>query len=176
MHLLQAGEYRQGGRSYPDGSFAGSKDRLPAGAVCFSIFLLEENYAHFSLAEHIPGPTTRLMQELAKELDTVIIASLFEKRAKGVYHNTLAVIDAGGSTWEGIVNNTSRTTRAITRSSISPRATRGIRCLTQNTAGSARSSAGTSGTRRQPASPASWELRSSSTPPPSVGLHRRTMS
>jgi N-carbamoylputrescine amidase len=59
-------------------------------------FCWEENYDHFSLAEHIPGPTTRAMQELAKELDVVIIASLFEKRAKGVYHNTLAVIDAGG--------------------------------------------------------------------------------
>jgi N-carbamoylputrescine amidase len=59
-------------------------------------FCWEENYDHFHLAEPVPGPTTRLMQELAKELGIVIVASLFEKRAKGIYHNTLAVIDAGG--------------------------------------------------------------------------------
>jgi N-carbamoylputrescine amidase len=59
-------------------------------------FCWEENYDHFSLAEPVPGHTTKMMQELAKELDIVIIASLFEKRAKGVYHNTIAVIDAGG--------------------------------------------------------------------------------
>jgi N-carbamoylputrescine amidase len=59
-------------------------------------FCWEENYDHFSLAEAVPGPTTKVFQELAKELDVVIIASLFEKRAKGVYHNTIAVIDAGG--------------------------------------------------------------------------------
>lgn len=60
-------------------------------------FCWEENYDHFSLAEHIPGPTTHLMQDIAKELDIVIVASLFEKRAKGVYHNTIAAIDAGGA-------------------------------------------------------------------------------
>lgn len=59
-------------------------------------FCREEAYDSFSLAEAVPGPSTRLMQELAKELDVVIIGSLFEKRAKGVYHNTVAVIDAGG--------------------------------------------------------------------------------
>jgi N-carbamoylputrescine amidase len=59
-------------------------------------FCWEENYDNFHLAEAVPGPTTRLMQDLAKELDIVIVASLFEKRAKGIFHNTLAVIDAGG--------------------------------------------------------------------------------
>ncbi len=60
-------------------------------------FCSEERYDYFRLAEPVPGPTTELLSELAKELGVVIIASLFEKRAGGVYHNTAAVIDADGS-------------------------------------------------------------------------------
>jgi N-carbamoylputrescine amidase len=60
-------------------------------------FCWEENYDNFSLSEPIPGPTTKCFQDLSAELDVVILASLFEKRARGVYHNTLAVIDADGS-------------------------------------------------------------------------------
>ena len=56
-----------------------------------------EDPQNFNLAEAIPGPTTERFQALAKELNIVIIASLFEKRAKGLYHNTTAVIDADGS-------------------------------------------------------------------------------
>jgi N-carbamoylputrescine amidase len=56
-----------------------------------------EEYDNFSLAEPIPGPTTDRMSALAKELGVVIIASLFEKRAQGLYHNTTAVLDADGS-------------------------------------------------------------------------------
>jgi N-carbamoylputrescine amidase len=56
-----------------------------------------EDYDNFQLAEAIPGPTTHIMGELAKELGVVIIASLFEKRAEGLYHNTTAVIDADGT-------------------------------------------------------------------------------
>ncbi|MEO0046800.1 MAG: hypothetical protein RL705_1991 [Bacteroidota bacterium] len=56
-----------------------------------------EDYDNFQLAEAIPGPTTHIMCELAKELGVVIIASLFEKRAEGLYHNTTAVIDADGT-------------------------------------------------------------------------------
>jgi N-carbamoylputrescine amidase len=56
-----------------------------------------EDYDNFQLAEIIPGPTTDIMCELAKELGVVIIASLFEKRAEGLYHNTTAVIDADGT-------------------------------------------------------------------------------
>ncbi len=55
-----------------------------------------EDHKYFALAEAVPGPATAQMQALAKELDTVIVASLFEKRAPGVYHNTAAIIDAGG--------------------------------------------------------------------------------
>jgi len=56
-----------------------------------------ENYDHFLLAEAIPGPTTDILQEIALKNKIVIIASLFEKRAQGIYHNTVAVIDADGS-------------------------------------------------------------------------------
>jgi N-carbamoylputrescine amidase len=56
-----------------------------------------EEYEHFKLAEPIPGPSTDAMATLAKELGVVIIASLFEKRAQGIYHNTTAVLDADGS-------------------------------------------------------------------------------
>ena len=56
-----------------------------------------EDYENFKLAETIPGPTTEIFQALAKELKVVIIASLFEKRAQGIYHNTTAVIDADGA-------------------------------------------------------------------------------
>ncbi len=60
-------------------------------------FCDKEDYAPFNLAESIPGPSTEALQPVAKELGVVIIASLFEKRAEGVYHNTTAVIDADGS-------------------------------------------------------------------------------
>lgn len=59
-------------------------------------FCQEEDHKFFNLAEPIPGPTTKVFQKLARELDVVLIASLFEKRAAGVYHNTAAIIDAGG--------------------------------------------------------------------------------
>jgi len=55
-----------------------------------------EDYEYFKLAEPIPGPSTETISEVAKELEVVVIASLFEKRAQGLYHNTTAVIDADG--------------------------------------------------------------------------------
>ncbi|MEO9475818.1 MAG: carbon-nitrogen hydrolase [Cyclobacteriaceae bacterium] len=56
-----------------------------------------EDYDNFKLAEAIPGPTTDVFCALAKKLNVVIVASLFEKRAQGLYHNTAAVIDADGT-------------------------------------------------------------------------------
>lgn len=56
-----------------------------------------EDYENFKLAEAIPGPSTEAICELAKKLNVVVIASLFEKRAQGLYHNTTAVIDADGT-------------------------------------------------------------------------------
>lgn len=60
-------------------------------------FCYEENQSFFELAEAIPGKSTDKLGELAKELGVVIVASMFEKRAAGLYHNTTAVIDADGS-------------------------------------------------------------------------------
>jgi len=60
-------------------------------------FCDEENYDNFLLAEAIPGPSTEALQPVAAELQVVIITSLFEKRAQGLYHNTTAIIDADGS-------------------------------------------------------------------------------
>jgi len=60
-------------------------------------FCWEENYEYFGLAESIPGPGTERLSHLAAELGVVIVASLFEKRTAGLYHNTVAVLDADGS-------------------------------------------------------------------------------
>lgn len=56
-----------------------------------------EDYDNFKLAEPIPGPSTDVLSQLARELGVVIIASLFEKRTEGLYHNTTAVLDADGT-------------------------------------------------------------------------------
>jgi N-carbamoylputrescine amidase len=60
-------------------------------------FCQSEDHEYFKLAEPIPGPSTEAFQKLAKKLKVVIIASLFEKRAAGVYHNTAVIIDADGT-------------------------------------------------------------------------------
>ena len=59
-------------------------------------FCQVEDHRFFQLAEPIPGPSTTSLGALAKELGVVIIASLFEKRAEGLYHNTTAILDADG--------------------------------------------------------------------------------
>jgi N-carbamoylputrescine amidase len=60
-------------------------------------FCQSEDHENFKLAETIPGPSTDAFQKLAKKYKVVIIASLFEKRTAGLYHNTAAIIDADGS-------------------------------------------------------------------------------
>ena len=60
-------------------------------------FCQREDHSFFGLAESVPGPSTEALGRLAAELGVVIIASLFEKRAEGLYHNTAAVLDADGS-------------------------------------------------------------------------------
>jgi N-carbamoylputrescine amidase len=60
-------------------------------------FCQSEDHEHFKLAESIPGPTTDAFSKIAKKYKAVIIASLFERRAAGLYHNTAAIIDADGS-------------------------------------------------------------------------------
>jgi N-carbamoylputrescine amidase len=59
-------------------------------------FCQVEDHKYFQLAEEIPGPSTAALGRLAKERGIVIVASLFEKRSAGVYHNTAAIIDADG--------------------------------------------------------------------------------
>ncbi len=59
-------------------------------------FCREEDARNFDLAEPIPGPTTARLGKLARQLNAVIIASLFERRAAGLYHNTAAILGPDG--------------------------------------------------------------------------------
>src|SRR5204863_3931515 len=59
-------------------------------------FCQTEDHKNFDLAEKLPGKSTAALGEVARETRTVIIASLFENRSAGVYHNTAAIIDADG--------------------------------------------------------------------------------
>ncbi|MCC7498220.1 MAG: carbon-nitrogen hydrolase [Bryobacterales bacterium] len=74
-----------------------------AGIICTQelyrspYFCREENAGLFDLAEPVPGPSTELFSRLSRELGVVIVASLFERRAAGLYHNTALVTDADGS-------------------------------------------------------------------------------
>jgi N-carbamoylputrescine amidase len=60
-------------------------------------FCQTENHDFFKLAEPVPGPTTEALGKVAGELGVVVVASLFEKRAEGLYHNTAAVIEVDGT-------------------------------------------------------------------------------
>ena len=83
---------------------AGVRESAAAGAkiICSQelfntpYFCRTQNTGNFDFAESVPGPTTDALGQLAAELGVVIIASLFEKRGPGVYHNTAGVIDADG--------------------------------------------------------------------------------
>jgi N-carbamoylputrescine amidase len=93
----------------PATNIAGAIERIYAAAdkgaqiVCLQelftsqYFCQIEDHKYFKLAEEIPGPTTRKLGEVAKQRGVVIVASMFEKRTAGVYHNTAAIIDADGS-------------------------------------------------------------------------------
>ncbi|MGH7593352.1 MAG: carbon-nitrogen hydrolase [Gemmatimonadales bacterium] len=86
-------------------TIAGIREAAGRGAelVCLQelfgwyYFCQREDHEFFKLAEAVPGPATARLGEVARELGVVIVASLFEKRAGGLYHNTAAVIDADGS-------------------------------------------------------------------------------
>lgn len=88
-----------------DKAVKGIKEAAEKGAniVCLqelftSLYFCDvEDYENFKLAESIPGASTDQLSVLAKELGVVIIASLFEKRTQGIYHNTTAVLDADGT-------------------------------------------------------------------------------
>ena len=86
-------------------AIAGIREAAQKGAniVCLqelftSLYFCDvEDHENFKLAESIPGSSTDILSVVAKELGVVIIASLFEKRAAGLYHNTTAVLDADGT-------------------------------------------------------------------------------
>src|ERR1043166_7442735 len=60
-------------------------------------FCQNEDHQNFKLAETIPGPSTEALGKLARDNKLVIVASLFEKRSAGIYHNTAVIIDADGT-------------------------------------------------------------------------------
>lgn len=60
-------------------------------------FCQSENYNNFDLAQPIPGPATEILSAVAKKLNIVIVSTIFEKRAPGLYHNTAVVFDKDGS-------------------------------------------------------------------------------
>jgi N-carbamoylputrescine amidase len=76
--------------------------RLGAQIVCLPelfrsrYFCQTEEHANFDLAEPLPGPSTQALGEVAREANVVVIASLFERRAAGLYHNTAVTLDARG--------------------------------------------------------------------------------
>ncbi len=86
-------------------AIAGVREARAKGAelVCLQelfrsqYFCQTEDHSHFALAEPVPGPSTEALSRLAAELGVVIVASLFERRAEGLYHNTAAIIDADGT-------------------------------------------------------------------------------
>ena len=86
-------------------SIAGIREAVADGAVLVLLqelhatpyFCQTEDPACFDLAEPVPGPSTQQFGALAAELGIVIVISLFEKRAEGLYHNTAVVLDADGS-------------------------------------------------------------------------------
>ncbi|MGH7811010.1 MAG: carbon-nitrogen hydrolase [Candidatus Binatia bacterium] len=93
----------------PSANLAKASDRIEIAArkgaqvVCLQelfrsrYFCQREDSRNFELAETIPGPSSRALSELARKKQLVIVASLFEKRAAGIYHNTAVVIDADGT-------------------------------------------------------------------------------
>ncbi|MEO8480377.1 MAG: nitrilase-related carbon-nitrogen hydrolase, partial [Gemmatimonadota bacterium] len=88
-----------------DRAIEGIRDAASRGAqiVCLQelfgwyYFCQREDHEFFKLAEPIPGPSSERLAAVAKELGVAIVASLFEKRAEGLYHNTAAMLDADGS-------------------------------------------------------------------------------
>lgn len=60
-------------------------------------FCQNQDYQHFALAQPIPGPTTEILSAVAKQLSVVIVSTIFEARAPGLYHNTAVVFDKDGS-------------------------------------------------------------------------------
>ena len=92
----------------PEGNFSRAVEfvrdaaKADAGIICLpelfrsQYFCQTEEHKNFELSEEVPGRSTSALGDLARELGVVIVASLFEKRRAGIYHNTAAVLDADG--------------------------------------------------------------------------------
>ena len=113
MHLSRSGKFTIGlvqttcsldARENLDKAIVRTREAAARGAqiVCLQelfrsqYFCREENADLFSLAESIPGPSTDALAQIARECKIVIVASLFERRAAGLYHNTAAILGANG--------------------------------------------------------------------------------
>ena len=102
--LVQQKGYAEKEASLSD-TIAGIREAVKQGAKLVLLqelhaglyFCQREDYQHFAMAEEIPGPTSNRLSALAKELGVVIVGSLFEKRAPGIYHNTAVVFEKDGS-------------------------------------------------------------------------------
>lgn len=107
--LVKVGLVQMSCANGPAANLAKAVERIEAAAkkgakiVCLQelfrsrYFCQSEDHRNFKLAEAIPGPSTEVLSELAKRKQIVIVASLFERRAAGIYHNTAVVLDADGS-------------------------------------------------------------------------------
>ena len=92
-------------RATIDATVARIRDATALGAqiICLKelfnapYFCKSQKNERFDIAEPIPGPTTEVMQALARELDVVLVVPVFEKQARGVYRNSAAIVDADGS-------------------------------------------------------------------------------
>src|SRR5579884_3717922 len=114
-------------------------------------FCRTENAELFNLAEPVPGPTTDKLAQIAREKKVALVVSLFERRAAGIYHNSVAVLDADGS----FLGNTAKcifpTIRSTTKNFISRPEISVFPASTPNTRASACKFAGTSGIPKAPA-------------------------
>jgi len=107
-HRFRAGLIQMACGKDPNENFAKAEWRIREAAGCGAqviclqelfrtrYFCQEEQAANFDLAEPVPGPSTEALSRLARELGVVIIGSLFERRAPGLYHNTAVVLDSTG--------------------------------------------------------------------------------
>jgi N-carbamoylputrescine amidase len=107
--LVTLGLIQMSSAANPDANLATVLPRIRAAAdkgariVCLQelfrsrYFCQSEDHRNFKLAETIPGPSTEALGKIAQDAKVVIVASLFEKRSAGVYHNTAVIIDADGS-------------------------------------------------------------------------------
>jgi N-carbamoylputrescine amidase len=113
-------------------------------------FCQEEDQSEFDRAEAVPGPTSDILAAKSKELGVVICASLFEKRASGLYHNTSCVLDADGAFLGKYRKMHVPEDPASTRNFTSRPATLASKFSIPNSESLEHSSAGTNGTQKRP--------------------------